>query len=183
MSLLSAIHPAAISHAAHGSARANPQSKFRNPQSTPTPSFLRRLWLACFNSAPSRGTIASAHTGNRSMPQLKTGTDLIPTARHEGDALFASVAGEIDLHNSPDLRTALLDMLIHNPVRRLVLNLSNVPYMDSSAIAVLVELLQRLRKSGGRIILVAPQPRVRGLLEIARLDTIFKLVDSESEAT
>jgi anti-sigma B factor antagonist len=140
------------------------------------------FWLAWFNSTHTRGTMATVHTGTPSMAQLKTGTDLIPTARHEGDALFASVSGEIDLHNSPDLRTALLDMLIHNPVRRLVLNLSNVPYMDSSAIAVLVELLQRLRKSGGRIILVAPQPRVRGLLEIARLDTIFKLVESEADA-
>jgi anti-sigma B factor antagonist len=147
-----------------------------------TPLHRPALWLAWFICSRPRGTIATIHTGNRSMAQLKSGTDLIPTARREGDALFASVSGEVDLHNSPDLRTALLDMLIHNPVRRLVLNLSGVPYMDSSAIAVLVELLQRLRKTGGRIVLVAPQPRVRGLLEIARLDTIFKLVDSETDA-
>jgi len=117
------------------------------------------------------------------MAQLKTGTDLLPTARHEGDALFVAISGEIDLHNSPDLRTALLDLLNRHPVRRLVLNLSNVPYMDSSAIAVLVELLQRQRKTSGQVFLVAPQPRVRCLLEIARLDSIFRVVDTEADAT
>ena len=39
--------------------------------------------------------------------------------------------------------------------------------MDSSAIAVLVELLQRIRKRNGQIVLRKPQPRVKGLLEIA----------------
>ena len=57
--------------------------------------------------------------------------------------------------------------------KTLVLDLAGVPYMDSSAVAVLVEALQRIRRSGGKIHLRNLQPRVRGLLEIARLDTIF----------
>jgi anti-anti-sigma factor len=54
--------------------------------------------------------------------------------------------------------------------------------MDSSAIAVLVEGLQRLRRVGGRLMLVNLQPRVKGLLEIARLDTIFVLAATEQDA-
>ena len=49
--------------------------------------------------------------------------------------------------------------------------------MDSSAIAVLVEALQKIRKTGGRIFLTNLQPRVKGLLEIARLGSIFVIVD------
>lgn len=116
------------------------------------------------------------------MAELKTASDLVPSARQEDQTVIASIRGEIDLHNSPELRTELLDLLMKTSARKLVLNLSQVPYMDSSAIAVLVELLQKLRKSGGKIYLTNLQPRVRGLLEIARLNTIFVLAADEAEA-
>jgi len=48
--------------------------------------------------------------------------------------------------------------------------------------AVLVEALQKLRPTGGRVMLVDLQPRVKGLLQIARLDSIFILADSEQQA-
>jgi len=113
---------------------------------------------------------------------LSTGTDLVPAARKEGDAVIAQIRGEIDLHNSPDLRRAILDVLLAAKPTRLVLNLQQVPYMDSSAIAVLVESLQKLRKTGGKLCLTNLQPRVKGLLEIAQLDSIFVLAADEAEA-
>ena len=114
--------------------------------------------------------------------ELKTQSDLIPTARHEGDTVFGTVRGEIDLHNSPDLRAALLQILSQAQPKKLVLNLNAVPYMDSSAIAVFVESLQKLRKVGGKLYLTNLQPRVKGLLEIARLDSIFVICADEEEA-
>ena len=74
------------------------------------------------------------------MSDLKVSSDLIPAARKEGDIVVVAVRGEIDLQNSPELRTELLDLVVKHSPQRLVLNLSQVPYMDSSAIAVLVEL-------------------------------------------
>jgi len=114
--------------------------------------------------------------------ELKTGSDLISDARVDGSTVIASVRGEIDLHNSPDLRAALLDVLLASKPQKVVLNLQQVPYMDSSAIAVFVEALQRLRKAGGKLCLTNLQPRVRGLLEIARLDSIFVICADEAEA-
>jgi anti-sigma B factor antagonist len=112
------------------------------------------------------------------------GLEMVPSTRVDpaSGSVIASVRGEIDLHNSPDLRTILLDLLQKHDPRRLILNLSQVPYMDSSAIAVLVEALQKIRKSGGRIFLTDLQPRVKGLLEIARLDSIFVVAKNEAEA-
>ena len=107
---------------------------------------------------------------------------LVASTRVEGNAAIVVVRGEIDLHNSPELRTALLALLQANQPKKLVLNLSQVPYMDSSAIAVLVESLQKLRKTAGRVFLTGLQPRVKGLLEIARLDTIFVIAKDEAEA-
>ena len=116
------------------------------------------------------------------MSEIKTNSDLISGARQEGDAIIVAVRGEIDLHNSPELRGALLDMLNRLKPKKLILNLAQVPYMDSSAIAVLVESLQKLRKAGGKIYLTNLQPRVKGLLEIARLDAIFVIVAEEKDA-
>src|ERR1700722_11746470 len=100
---------------------------------------------------------------------LKTASDLVPTARTEGDALILTVRGEIDMHNSPSLRTEILDLVGKQSPRRLVLNLSDVGYMDSSACAVLVQSLRRMRELGGKVYLTGLQPRVKGILEIQRL--------------
>jgi anti-anti-sigma factor len=118
------------------------------------------------------------------MSDVNPGIDLVPSARVDAahNAVVATVRGEIDLHNSPDLRGVLLELLAKHSPKRLVLNLSLVPYMDSSAIAVLVEALQKIRKIGGRIFLTDLQPRVKGLLEIARLDTIFVIAMDEADA-
>lgn len=116
------------------------------------------------------------------MSDLETGSELLKNVRLQETSLLASVHGEIDLHNSPDLRGHLLRLLDQTKPKRLILNLGEVPYMDSSAIAVLVETLQRLRKTGGSVSLTNLQPRVKGLLEIARLETIFILAATEADA-
>ncbi len=116
------------------------------------------------------------------MANVKWNMDLVSAPRTLGDAVIAEARGEIDLHNSPELRAAIRAILAKSLPKRLILNLSQVPYMDSSALAVLIEALQKLRPSGGRVMLVGLQPRVKGLLEIARLDTIFVLAASEQQA-
>ena len=116
------------------------------------------------------------------MSELKAASKLLPSVKRSGDAIVAAIAGEIDLHNSPDLRGDLLRFVEEQKPAKLVLNLAQVPYMDSSAIAVLVESLQKLRRQGGKIYLTQLQPRVKGLLEIARLDTIFVITATDDEA-
>lgn len=113
---------------------------------------------------------------------LDTGSEMINNVRQQDAALLAEVHGEIDLHNSPDLRGHLMRLIEQTKPKKLILNLKNVPYMDSSAIAVLVESLQKLRKDKGGVYLTDLQPRVKGLLEIARLETIFNVCASETDA-
>src|SRR5260221_5726985 len=106
------------------------------------------------------------------MEEIKTHSDLIPSAGKDGDALVLAIRGEIDLHNSPELRTELLDLLTRYKPRRLILDLARVPYIDSSTLAVFVEALKKVLKTGGRVFLVGLQPRVKGLLEIAPLSSL-----------
>ncbi len=117
-----------------------------------------------------------------SEPTPGNAGDLIGSVRRAGDAVVIVVKGEVDLHNSPNLRTEILKQLADASVHRLVLNLGAVPYMDSSGIAVFVEALQKLRRAGGKVCLTDLQPRVKGLLEIARLDTIFSICPDEEAA-
>lgn len=111
---------------------------------------------------------------------------LLREVRHvtqaDGLTIVVTLAGEIDLHKSPEMRTELLDLVVRYHPVKLILNLADVPYMDSSAVAVMVEILQHLRKERGKICLINVQPRVRGLIEIARLNTIFAICADEAEA-
>jgi anti-sigma B factor antagonist len=66
--------------------------------------------------------------------------------------------------------------------KRLILNVAQVPYMDSSAIAVLVESVKKMREVGGKLYLTQVQPRVKGILEIARLNSIFVIAADDNEA-
>jgi anti-sigma B factor antagonist len=116
------------------------------------------------------------------MPDITTHAASVPVARTEGDTLVLHIKGDIDLHASPDLRTEILSLLQKHAPKKLILNLTQVPYMDSSAIAVLVEALQKVRKTGGKVCLTNLQPRVKGLLEIARLNSIFIVCANETEA-
>jgi anti-anti-sigma factor len=115
------------------------------------------------------------------MENLPT-SRLIPTAQIQGDALILSIRGEIDLHNSPELRVEIFNYLNRQRPRRLVLDLAEVPYMDSSTLAVFVEALKRVLKEGGKVFLVGLQPRVKGLIEIARLSSIFVVCADAQEA-
>lgn len=95
--------------------------------------------------------------------------------------VYIKLAGEIDLSRSPALRQQLLEMARQRP-GRLVVDLGDVPYMDSSGVATLVETLQQQRKGGGRMVLCCLQPKVRSIFEIARLEMIFTIVEDKQAA-
>jgi anti-sigma B factor antagonist len=80
--------------------------------------------------------------------------------------------GEIDLHVSPRVSAALGAMIAQKPPR-LVVDLSNVTYIDSSGLAVLIEGMQNVEAYGGKFILAGIQENVKPIFEIARLDQVF----------
>jgi anti-anti-sigma factor len=82
--------------------------------------------------------------------------------------------GAIDLHVSPEVRAALLEQIDGKP-KRFVVDLSKVPYVDSSGIAVLILANQTMEHQGGKFMLAGAQEAVRIILESAKLDQYFKL--------
>jgi anti-sigma B factor antagonist len=82
--------------------------------------------------------------------------------------------GAIDLHVSPEMRASLRAIIDEKP-KRLIVDLSRVPYVDSSGLAVLIGAMQSLEHEGGDFLLAGAQETVQAILESARLDKYFHL--------
>ncbi len=105
------------------------------------------------------------------------------TVNNTGSAVVVLPSGEIDLNASPVLRQELKRVQTARP-ERLIVDLSGVPYMDSSGVATLVEAMQIARKNSTRLVLCGMQDKVRSIFEIARLDTVFTIApDSQAAMT
>ena len=100
--------------------------------------------------------------------------------RHLPGSTIVDVTGDIDMGTSPGLRKTLLDSLKLTP--RLVVNLREVRYVDSSGIASLVEVLKEARNSGKHLILFGLNKTVQEVLQLTRLTRIFEIRETEEEA-
>ena len=89
--------------------------------------------------------------------------------------------GDVNLRQSPKLRAKLTTVIDQRPPA-LIVDLSDVPFMDSSGIATLVEALQRCRRAQCPLVLCALQDRVRSVFEIARLETVFTIHPTRAAA-
>jgi anti-sigma B factor antagonist len=99
--------------------------------------------------------------------------------RREG-AVIVSLAGELDLYNAEEVRRALLDTLAEG-AELLVVELSEVTFIDSTALGVLIEARSRMAdRSGFR--LAAPGLEVRRALEVSGLDRHFVVRDTVADA-
>lgn len=95
----------------------------------------------------------------------------------EGGALVR-VHGDIDYSRAPELRVSLMQV-IAKKYPTLTIDLSGVPYMDSSGVATLVEALSRQKNEAkGKLVLCGMQNKVRGIFDIAKLDKVFTITDA-----
>jgi anti-sigma B factor antagonist len=98
----------------------------------------------------------------------------------QGDACVVRLGGELDLYNAPQVREALTRANQGSPAR-VVVDLSEVEFIDSTALGVLIEARTRLDNRRA-FLLAAPGLEPRRALEISGLDRHFTVHDSVSEA-
>ena len=94
--------------------------------------------------------------------------------RSEKSIPVISLKGDIDLESSPQLR-AVLKPKAEAKCPKLILDFSEVNYIDSSGLATLIEYFQQTQGFGGKLALACLSPRVRNVFEIVRLQEIFSL--------
>jgi anti-sigma B factor antagonist len=97
-----------------------------------------------------------------------------------GDACVVKLAGELDLYNAPKVRDALTEACADMP-GRVVVDLSEVEFIDSTALGVLIEARTQLDNRRA-FLLAAPGLETRRALEISGLDRHFTVHDSVPEA-
>jgi len=92
-----------------------------------------------------------------------------------------AVRGEIDLFTAPELKQALTDA-IEGGQHRVVIDLTEVSFLDSTALGVLIGAVKRLRSRGGALAIVNTDTSIAKTFEITGLDQIFTIVPSREEA-
>ncbi len=99
--------------------------------------------------------------------------------REEQGKLVVSFQGEVDLEHSPKAREVLLGAV--KKKQDVLVDLSEVSYIDSSGVASLVEAFQSSKKAGSSFGLVSVNPAALRVLELARLDRVFTIHSTLAE--
>jgi len=93
------------------------------------------------------------------------------------DALVLHAQGRLTIEDVRGLKRSL-EPAWRAGITRIVLDLSECPYVDSSGIALLVDTLNRSRKEKKTFALAGPGPQVQSVLQLTKLDKIFKIFPS-----
>ena len=104
------------------------------------------------------------------------------TSRQVGDVTVIDAAGRITLGEGASAFREKIRELVNNNSKKILLNLGDVTYIDSSGIGELVSGFTTVTNSGGQLKLVGLSKRVKDLLQITKLYTVFEAFDDEAQA-
>ncbi|KZC95100.1 MULTISPECIES: STAS domain-containing protein [Clavibacter] len=102
------------------------------------------------------------------------------TARREDDVTVVAVTGMLNMASAPELREAVHDALAGG-ASRIVVDLAEVDFIDSSGLGALIAGLKSARDAGGDLRLSAPGPQVAMVLQLSNLDRVL-IASPTSEA-
>jgi anti-sigma B factor antagonist len=91
------------------------------------------------------------------------------------------LSGEIDLHGSPTLRKELL-AIAKEKTALLLVDFSEVEYIDSSGLATLIEYVKEAGGHQGKIALFGLKKKVRTIFDLVRLNELFVIAETREEA-
>ncbi|MCL6506504.1 MAG: STAS domain-containing protein [Bryobacteraceae bacterium] len=104
------------------------------------------------------------------------------TTRQVGDVSVVDVAGRITLGEGASSLRETIRGLVTQGNKKILLNLGEVSYIDSSGIGELVSAFTTVTNHGGKLKLLGLTKRVKDLLQITKLYTVFEVFDDEAEA-
>ena len=109
-------------------------------------------------------------------PDFAVTEEQIDSERH-----VVAVRGEIDLFTAPELKQVLTEA-IEQGKRRVVVDLTETTFLDSTALGVLIGAVKRLRSNDGGLAIVNVDRNIQKTFEITGLDQVFALLPSRDEA-
>ncbi|MFN8488579.1 MAG: STAS domain-containing protein [Caldilineaceae bacterium] len=98
-----------------------------------------------------------------------------------GPVVVVTLNGRFDAHEVPEVRKSL-DNALEQGQGKVVINLSQVSFIDSSGLSMLIQGMKRCRERIGDLYLTDLQQPVRIIFELTRLDKVFAIFPSQAEA-
>ena len=102
--------------------------------------------------------------------------------RKKGDVVIVDFRGRLAVGVGDEILPRLVEQLLNEGNRKILLNLSDMDYIDSNGLGELVQSLKRSRKQGASLRLLKPQDRVARTLRLTNLLPMFNVYESEAEA-
>ena len=102
--------------------------------------------------------------------------------RHVGNVAVVDIAGKITLGEGSGMVRNTIKGLVTGGERRILLNLGDVTYIDSAGLGEMVGAYASVSNAGGEIKLLNPQGKIRDLLSVTKLYSVFATFANEAEA-
>jgi anti-sigma B factor antagonist len=102
--------------------------------------------------------------------------------RSAGDVIVLDLKGKMTLGEGDELLKDKINSLVQQGRRKVVLNLEEVPYIDSAGLGEIVRTYTTISRQGGTLKLLNLTKRITDLLSITKLLTVFETYDSEADA-
>ena len=102
--------------------------------------------------------------------------------RSVGDVMVLDVKGKVTLGEGDEMLKDKVNSLVNQGHKKIVLNLAEVPYIDSAGLGEIVRTYTTVSRQGGNLKLLNLTKRITDLLSITKLLTVFETYDSENDA-
>ena len=102
--------------------------------------------------------------------------------RSVGEVMILDLKGKLTIGEGDELLKDKINSLIQQGHRKLLLNLEDVPYVDSAGLGEIVRTYTTVSRQGGNLKMLNLTKRIQDLLAITKLLTVFDTYESEPEA-
>jgi anti-sigma B factor antagonist len=108
--------------------------------------------------------------------------NMTTSIREVGGVTIVDISGRIELGQESAALRNLVCNLLSKGHKKILFNLGNVNYIDSSGLGHLVSAFTSVRKQGGELKLLNLAKNVHNVMQITRLYTVFEITDNEAAA-
>ncbi|MBR5553991.1 MAG: anti-sigma factor antagonist [Clostridia bacterium] len=103
------------------------------------------------------------------------------TVWNEKDKLFLKICGEVDHHAVKDTREKVDSLILKNHPKTLIMDLSQIDFMDSSGLGFVLGRLRKMNDIKGEMLVLDPARRVEDMLKMAGADKLLKIVRTKDK--
>ena len=108
--------------------------------------------------------------------------DMTTSTRQVGGVTIVDISGRIVLGEESAALRGLVRDLLNEGHKKILFNLAEVNYIDSSGLGHLVSAFTSVRKQGGELKLLSLTKKVHDVMQITKLYTVFEVMDDEAAA-